>query len=356
MNLVLVCPLSENAPENPRLCRLVHHALRGQNYHTICKVQHLYNLENSRILFAIDCGEDGVNFEYLRMLSHLRQNPHLLRGCVGAMLLDGKSELYTKSLAAELTLAANSAGCAFIGRPLVEGTGSLRNFTVQAQLSHTRPMDAYFSAAEDLVFRLCAYQDIKKSAANLLCLHASSYHVSNTMTLWQDIKENFSPAIKTEEIGLRNGTVADCSGCPYKTCLHFGEHGGCFYGGVINDAVFPALLRADAVMLICPNYNDALSANLTAMINRMTSIFRQTRFYETAIYAIVVSGYSGGDIVARQVISALNMNKSFLLPPHFAMLKTANAPGEVHTLANIAQETKDFAAQIENFLISEKIP
>ena len=86
--------------------------------------------------------------------------------------------------------------------------------------------------------------------------------------------------------------------------------------------------KADALILMCPNYNDALSANLTAFINRLTALFRQTRFYDKAVFALVVSGYSGSDTVARQLISALNMNKSFYLPPRFALLETANAPGE----------------------------
>ena len=46
------------------------------------------------------------------------------------------------------------------------------------------------------------------------------------------------------------------------------------------------------------------------------------------LFALVVSGYSGSDTVARQLISALNMNKSFYLPPRFALMETANAPGE----------------------------
>ena len=44
-------------------------------------------------------------------------------------------------------------------------------------------------------------------------------------------------------------------------CLHFGEQGGCFYGGVMQDEVYPAVRAADALVLLCPNYNDALSAN-----------------------------------------------------------------------------------------------
>lgn len=117
-----------------------------------------------------------------------------------------------------------------------------------------------------------------------------------------------------QEIGLRNGTLDDCSGCPYTMCIHFGEKGECFYGGVMSREVYPAVRRADGVVMLCPNYNDALSANLTAFINRLTALFRQTRFYDKALFALVVSGYSGSDLVARQLISAMNMNKSFYVP------------------------------------------
>ncbi len=91
--------------------------------------------------------------------------------------------------------------------------------------------------------------------------------------------------------------------------------------------------RADGVVMLCPNYNDALSANLTAFINRLTALFRQTRFYDKALFALVVSGYSGSDLVARQLISAMNMNKSFYVPGRFALLETANDPGGGHGAA-----------------------
>ena len=38
------------------------------------------------------------------------------------MIIDAESEFYTKATARELAVAANRAGCAFVGRPLVEGT------------------------------------------------------------------------------------------------------------------------------------------------------------------------------------------------------------------------------------------
>lgn len=110
-------------------------------------------------------------------------------------------------------------------------------------------------------------------------------------------------------------------------CHHFGEEGSCFYGGPIAEEVYPAILDCDGLVMICPNYNDALSANLTAFIKRMTALFTTHRFYDKALFGVIVSGYSGGDIVAEQLISGLNMNKTFALPGKFAILETANSPG-----------------------------
>lgn len=56
---------------------------------------------------------------------------------------DGAGELYTKDAARDLVFAANQAGCAFLGRPLVEATGSLRNFRVQAQIGGTDEETAF---------------------------------------------------------------------------------------------------------------------------------------------------------------------------------------------------------------------
>ena len=148
------------------------------------------------------------------------------------------------------------------------------------------------------------------------------------------------------EIGLRNGTVPDCNGCSYTACLHFGEQGSCFYGGPMVEEVYPAVRRCDALVMLCANYNDALSANLTACVNRLTALFRQTRFYDKRLFGLVVSGYSGGDLLARQLISALNMNKSFFLPPHFCLLETANERGSLLHLPGIRDTAAAFAREM----------
>jgi multimeric flavodoxin WrbA len=120
----------------------------------------------------------------------------------------------------------------------------------------------------------------------------------------------------------------------------------------MQDEICPAVRRCSGVLMLCPNYNDALSANLTAFINRLTALSRQTRLYDKALFAIIVSGYSGGDILARQLIAAMNMNKSFYLPSRFALLETANDPGEAMSAPGIGGRLSAFADHVRSTLLA----
>ena len=302
----------------------------------------LPRLEGEKLLFAVSLDEGGCNLAYYRMLAALRRGEILLDGCTAGVVVTGVGELYTKTVARDLVLAANLAGCAFLGRPLVEATGSLRNFRVQAQLGGTDEATALRLAPAELVGRL---EDWGKPPplGRVLALHASVRSTSNTLALWELVKRNLPEDIEIQELCLRNNTVADCNGCAYTTCLHFGERGGCFYGGPMVDEVFPAVRECDALVMLCANYNDALAANLTAFVNRLTALFRQNRFYDKRLYGLVVSGYSGGDLLARQLISSLNMNKSFYLPPRFCLLETANEKGSLIRLPGVSERSADFA-------------
>lgn len=351
MELLVIAPPPDAPSDGARLSAVLDEALQGYSCRVLTDMDALPDLRGARLLFALALGRYGINTAYTRLLLRLRANPAMLDGCAAALVVDGAGELYTKSTAAELALAANMAGCALLGRPLVEGTGSLTNFRVQAMLLNTDLGGAYRANVRELAERLLAPPPPKKEKPELLALHASSYHTSNTMQLWAQVKRRLGDGCSVTEIGLRNGAVSDCAGCPYTACLHFGEKDRCFYGGLMQDEVWPAVRRCDAVVLLCPNYNDALSANLTAFINRLTGLFRQTRFYDKAVFAIVVSGYSGGDTVARQVISAMNMNKSFHLPPRFAMIETANDPGEALRLPGMEQRLDEFAQRIRETLL-----
>lgn len=343
--LVIVYPRCREPVKAARLAEVLSHAVEGVDCEVVDSAAALRPLRGRRLLFALSLGESGVNLAYCEMLKAIRLDPALFEGCVGAALVDGASELYTKSVARELVFSANRAGCAFIGRPLVEGTVSLQNFNILAQTMDTDPAGAYLGSARDLVGRLLAHAPSGSIRPRILALHASSHRTSNTLALWDMVKDRLG-GCEVAEIGLRNGAVVDCSGCPYTMCLHFGERGDCFYGGVMVEDVYPAIERCDTLVLLCPNYNDALSANLTAFVNRLTALFRRVRFYDKRLFAIVVSGYSGSDIVAGQLIAALNMNKTFFLPPRFCMLETANDAGSILRVEGIEERAADFARRV----------
>lgn len=305
------------------------------------------SLERKRLLFAFSLPGNGFNAGLCGLLAWLRDHPGCLRGSVGGVVIDGAGDLYTKAAGRDLVLAASLAGCALPGRPLVEATGGLCNFTVQAKNAGCGLEEAYRLAVRELAGRVLDFKPPRRKRPKVLALHASSRATSNTLALWGRVRERLEAAgCEVAEIGLRNGTLEDCAGCPYTTCLHFGERGGCFYGGVMVQEVFPAIREADAAVLLCPNYNDALSANLTAAINRLTALYRTTSFGEKAVFAIVVSGYSGGDIVAGQAVSALCLNKGFWLPAGACLMETANDAGAAMALPGIGERLDRFAGNI----------
>lgn len=343
--LLVIRPKEDGMAVNERLEQVLAAALEGYAYRYIAKAEELPPLCRRRLLFVLDVGQQGINLEFYALLRKIRQQPDYLQGCIGGVLVDGQDELYTKSLGRELVFSANMVGCIFPGKPLVEGTGSLYNFTIQAQNQQVDLQRAYELASRQLVEKILQFTLIRKERPNLLVLHASNYRTSNTLLLWQRIKAYLGEC-NIQEIALRNGSVVDCSGCPYKMCKHFGENLDCYYGGVIVEEVYPAILNCDGLILLCPNYNDAISANLSAFINRLTALFNQVQFYDKYLFGLVVSGYSGGDIVAEQLLSSLSMNKTFILPARFAMLQTANGPGSIERLPDLEQRAEEFACNM----------
>ena len=150
MSLVLIHPAPDEGWADMRLAGVLSHALAGHQVRVIRRAEELNDLTGQRLLFAAALGEYGVNLELTRMLSALRRTPDLLSGATAGIIIDGLSPLYTKSTAGELALAANLAGCALVGRPLVEGAGQLHNFRIQAKNAGTDLLGAYRASAADL--------------------------------------------------------------------------------------------------------------------------------------------------------------------------------------------------------------
>lgn len=349
--LLVVKPFSKEMKRESRMDRVLADALAGISVQYILTAKALADtdLRNKKIFFAVCLSEAGVNMEYYRMLEYFRQNPGCLQGASAVILVDGSGELFTKSMARRLAFSANLAGCTFPGKPLVEATGSLYNFQTLSRINAVSCEEAYAMQVKALVKRILDFAPQENCGRNILVVHASSRKSSNTLLLWEKIRGRlFEPAGERSitEISLRNGHMTDCRGCRYETCLHYGEQGSCFYGGIMTEQVYPAIISCDTLMMICPNYNDAVSANITAFINRLTSVFRTNDFSGKRIFALVVSGYSGGDIVAEQIIGAMNFNKGFILPGNFAMVETANDPKSILKIDEIDEKAAGFAARI----------
>ena len=337
---------------SPLLKDMIDSATKGYNKIIINDSSFLPDLKNKRILFAIELNMAGYNLEYLKMMTSLHERGEdSLLGSVGGVLIHGDSELYTKSIAQDVIFQSNLLGCSFPGRPIVEATASLSNLlTIQKAIK--KPIDDVLS---DLCYNLgktiMKHTKIKRKNPKLLVLHASNRETSNTLNLWDMIKIHIKN-VDIKEIHIENGTVRDCKGCPYKTCKHYGEQTSCFYGGIMVEEVYPAVLEADSIVWICPNYNDALSANMSAVINRLTALFRKTKFYDKSIFGVIVSGNSGSDILSKQLISALNINKTFRLPPYFSIMATANDKDAIYEIDDIRERAKSFGVNITNELNS----
>lgn len=342
------------AGEAPRLERLLDYALAGQTVE-VCPVARLSEADFSgkRILFALSVEESGMSLHTFSLLHTLRQNSMRLKDAVGAIVVDGAGELYTKQAAQALAFSANLAGCLFPGKPLVEGTGSLYNQHILANQLGCTLEEAYFASAQSLVQRLASFIPPRFSKPRVLMLHASDNRRSNTVAMGNAVCEHLAPFCRIQTICLQNGAIYDCRGCSYTACLHYSRSGTCYYGGALPKEVFPAILDSDAILLLCPNYNDSVSANLMAMINRMTSLLLQQPLYDKYLYAVVVSGYSGGDLVARQVLGALCLNKTMILPPGFCLFQTANDPGAAMEAPGISERIQTYARQILDTLLPQ---
>ncbi len=310
------------------------------------------DLRGRRLLFALATDEFGIDEETLRLLRHLRSHPNCLVGSVGALLVDGSSELYTKRLAQEAALAANLAACSFPGKPLVEGTGSLYNQHILAKQSDLSWKETYFHRAKELTQRLATFVPPKFERPRLLVLHASEYGRSSTLSLWTLLRRRLGDRFEIQEVALQNGTIYDCRGCTYSTCLHFAQNGTCFYGGAIAETVLPAIRECNAMLFLCPNYNDAVGANITALFNRLTGLLLQSDLYDKYLFGLVVSGYSGSDLVAQQLLGAMCLNKTAMLPPHFCMMQTANDPTALRRISDLDAQIDAFADAMRAALLA----
>lgn len=334
----------------PRLQTALDFALEGKPHRFLSPTE---SLRGKRVLFALAADDCGMDAATLALLRRLRAEPEAMEGSTAALVVDGTGELYTKQLAQDITLAANLSGCTFLGKPAVEATGTLYNQHILAQQRGLSWRETYFRRVRELVERLEGFTAPHFARPKILMLHASESKSSSTLWLGRELCRRLEPFCEITELALQNGTIHDCRGCTYHTCLHFARSGTCFYGGAISETVLPAIRSCNAMLFLCPNYNDAVGANITALFNRLTSLLLHSYLYEKYLFGVVVSGYSGGDLVARQLLGTMCLNKTAMLPPRFCMLQTANDLPAAQRIPQISEQLDAFAAQMRHVLCGE---
>ena len=294
-----------------RLERLLPQALAGLRVKEL-PPERIEQAAGCRLLFAAALDEYGPDETVCRLLRTLRKHPDCLSGSYGGVIVDG------------------------------------------AGILHLSWEQTYAHQLRQLAQRLLEFEPPCFARPKLLMLHASDNKRSNTVWLGEQVLARLPDAFETKTISLQNGSIHDCRGCSYEACLHFAAQSRCFYGGSISDEVLPAISACDAMLFLCPNYNDAVSANIMALFNRLTNLLVKQDLYQKYLYGIVVSGYSGSDIVARQLLGAMCLNKTAILPPDFCLMQTAHDPGSVRTADGIDARITEFAARIAKIQTVQK--
>lgn len=325
----------------------------SKNYSTsyITSYKSRISLKNKKLLFALELDDIGFDLDMLSFVTKLKSSEKdAFHNSIGAVLVHSSNDLYTKRASQDIIFLANMLGCSFIGKPLVEATGTLSNFLTWQKTLSLSLVDICLELCSRLGKRLIEYTPSVIENPKIAVLYSSPHKKSNTLDLWNLVLKNLnSPNIF--ELQIENGKVQDCKGCSFTLCQHYGKQNSCFYGGVMVENVLPTIETSDIVIWLCPNYNDSIAANLTAVINRLTVLYLKMSFNDKAVFSIVVSGNSGGDSVAKQLIGALNINKGFKLPPYFALMATANDPGAIFNVEDIEEKAKAFSENIKRCLI-----
>ncbi len=328
-----------------RLQSLLAELKKLADYHVVDQLSHLTLLKGDVLVIAADIDLLGDNCLINQLLmDYLVQSNKSLAGVICGFFICSDTIFHSKDYAKRLAFVLNQKGALLNGHALFEVVADYKNLLTWQkvyQLSLKQVCQKRIAAFHADLHYKKAYRRTK-----LVALHASERLKSNTLALWEMVHQYLPQEFEIKTLHIENGEIVDCKGCDFKTCLHFAKQNSCYYGGRVTKELLPAIEWADIVVWICPNYNDAVSAMHTALINRLTVLYRKISLTNKQIYGIIVSANSGSDVVATQLIDALNFNKGFMLPPQAMLCETANDPAAILKVANIQEKAARFAAII----------
>lgn len=310
--------------------------------------QPLDSYKGMKVFVLAQTGRLGVDLGLLQKLeSILSKGEKVFEDSIACIHVSSDSQLFTKSFGQKLEFILNSHGARFMGYSFTEHIKDGYNLRKWARVFDSGVEEARLRLLSESFNKLHDSSQSKKENQTLLVLHSNSrMERSNTHTLWKKIEKHLMTNV--EVIQIEDGSIADCYGCEFKTCAYFGENGKCYYGGIMVDKVLPSFEKADGILWLVPNYNDGPSAKIMALINRLTVFYRKFPESNKKQFAVIVSGNSGSDSVAMQLIGSLSMNKGCSLPPYFYLQAIANSFGEIEEIQSIDAIAKQYARHIDS--------
>ena len=150
-------------------------------------------LKNKKIIFVIELDECGFNIPLFKILLKLKERgDNSLLGSRAVIIIQGSSELFTKSTTQKIIFLTNQMGCRFPGHPAVEATHNLNNFITWQKTFNQPLLEIYKEQAKELVKKLTEENLKLIYRPKILVLHSSLFKTSNTLMLWKMVKENLS--------------------------------------------------------------------------------------------------------------------------------------------------------------------
>ena len=170
---IIICPNKSISPVLENMIKAI-----GENgdFTIIKKFNPKFNFTNKKIVFAVQLNELGFDIPMLNFIEKLNKyNNNAFLNSKGAVIIQSPNELNTKRVPQDLIYMANNLGCAFMGHPLVEATGSLNNFkTWQKVLNDLSLEEICYEMCKRLGKRLILFTPVR-SEPKILVLYSTPH-------------------------------------------------------------------------------------------------------------------------------------------------------------------------------------
>lgn len=311
------------------------------------RMQVVEGIQTEALIIICDLNEIGRDEGIDQLVKAWRTQS--LRGKTIGLICRTGNDWHTKTYSRSMALIMNDLGAVVLGKALVEILPEFHNFSAWKKTSAMTLEEIAMTRVSDLVQRMSNFKPKKIQVPNVLVIHSCVEKTSNTLALWrltEGVLKNLKPEIQIRESYLARGSITDCIGCNYRVCTQEAQNLSCVVGGQFVEEIMPLLEWANAIVWLCPNYNDTISADLIAVINRMSGFYRTRDLSQKSVYAVIVSGNSGTDAVANQLLGSLILNKGYMLPPHFCLSEIASDPLSVLEKRAVKEKSEAFAEHI----------